>query len=462
MFMQTFYTPGLAHLSYVVGDDGQAAVIDPRRDVEVYLEAAHREGARITHVFETHRNEDYVIGSLELARRTGAEIHHGSQLDFRYGNAVDEGDEFQLGQVKLSILHTPGHTMESISIVYRDLAFSDDPLGVFTGDALFIGDVGRTDFFPDRAREVAGMLYDSIFGKLLPLGDHVLLWPAHGAGSVCGSGMADRNFSTLGYERKHNPVLQKRDREAFIAYKTAEEHFQPPYFKQMEKYNLEGAPPLDELPRPKPLSADEFARAIDGGMIAVDVRTPEAYAGAHVPESYSLPLAMLPAFAGMFLDYDSPLGLVVDDYRDVAGAVEGLARIGYDNVGAFLAGGLHAWETSGRRYDKVPAVHIEEVEKRINEGDGFMLLDVRSKEEFESGHLRGAEHIYVGDLPAKLDQIPRGRPVTTYCNSGQRAMIAASLLRRSGIEPVEDCLGSMAACRSLACQAVVDEAGSAE
>ena len=462
MFMQTFYTPGLAHLSYVVGDHGQAAVIDPRRDVGVYLEAAHREGARITHVFETHRNEDYVIGSLELARRTGAEIHHGSQLDFRYGNAVNEGDEFQLGQVRLSILHTPGHTMESISIVYRDLAFSDDPLGVFTGDALFIGDVGRTDFFPDRAREVAGMLYDSIFQKLLPLGDHVLLWPAHGAGSVCGSGMADRNFSTLGYERKHNPVLHHTDREAFIGYKVAEEHFQPPYFRQMEKYNLEGAPPLDELPRPKPLAPDEFARAMDGGMIAVDVRSPEAYAGAHVPGGYSLPLPMLPAFAGMFLDYDSPLGLVVDDYRDVAGAVEGLARIGYDRVGAFLAGGLHAWETSGRRYDKVEAIHIEDVKRRIDEGDGFMLLDVRSKEEFQSGHLPGAEHIYVGDLPAKLDQIPRGRPVTTYCNSGQRAMIAASLLRRSGIEPVEDCLGSMAACRSLACQAVVDEAGSPE
>lgn len=151
MFMDTIYTPGVAHLSYVLGDGGKAAVIDPRRDVEVYLDIAHREGAQITHVFETHRNEDYVIGSLELARRTGAAIHHGSQLDFQYGKPVNEGDEFSLGNVKLSILHTPGHTLESISVVYRDLEFSDEPLGVFTGDALFIGDVGRTDFYPDRA-----------------------------------------------------------------------------------------------------------------------------------------------------------------------------------------------------------------------------------------------------------------------------------------------------------------------
>ncbi len=454
MFMKTVYTQGVAHLSYVLGDDGRAAVIDPRRDVGVYLDAAQQEGARITHVFETHRNEDYVIGSLELARRTGAEIHHGGQLDFQYGKPVHEGEDFTLGNVKLSILHTPGHTLESISIVYRDLAFGEEPLGVFTGDALFIGDVGRTDFFPDRPEEVAGMLYDSIFGKLLPLGDAVLLWPAHGAGSVCGAGMADRNFSTLGYERKHNPVLQKADRDAFIHYKTGEEHFQPPYFRRMERYNLEGAPPLAEAPRPKPLGPDEFARAAREGMLVVDTRSPEAFAGAHVPESYSLPEEMLPAFAGMFLDYEKPIGLVVEDPRQIDQAVLGLYRIGYDRIEGFLAGGLHAWETSGRPYGTVGVMHVAELEKRIDGGAEFTLLDVRSKEEFQAGHLRGAVHVYVGDLPAKLDRIPAARPVTTFCGSGQRAMIAAALLKRHGIEPVEDCLGSMSACKNVKCQVV--------
>jgi hydroxyacylglutathione hydrolase len=316
--------------------------------------------------------------------------------------------------------------------------------------------VGRTDFFPDRAEEVAGMLYDSIFEKLLPLGDHVLLWPAHGAGSVCGSGMADRNFSTIGYERKHNPVLQKTDRDEFIRFKTSEDHFQPPYFRQMEKYNLEGAPPLDELPRPRPVSADQFAQAADDGMQVVDVRSPEAFAGAHVPDSFSLPLGMLPAFAGMFLDYEKPLGLVVEDESQIDDAVRGLIRIGYDRVEAFLAGGLHAWETSGRPYESVGAIHVADVEKRLDDGDGFTLLDVRSKEEFDSGHLRNALNIYLGDLPSQLDRIPKQRPVTTFCGSGQRAMIAAALLRRHGIEPVEDCLGSMSACKKLEKCQVVD------
>ncbi len=452
MFMETIYTPGVAHLSYVVGDGGQAAVVDPRRDTDIYLEAAYRQGAKITHIFETHRNEDYVTGAFDLAARTGAAVHHGSQLDFRYGHPANEGDDFQLGDVKLSILHTPGHTLESISVVFRDLAFSEDPLGVFTGDTLFIGDVGRTDFFPERAEEVAGMLYDSIFQKLLPLGDHVLLWPAHGAGSVCGSGMADRNFSTLGYERQYNPALRNGDRRAFIAHKLAEEHFYPPYFKKMEKYNLEGPPPLTELPRPKPLAPDDFARAMDSGMQVVDVRSPEAYAGAHIWGSFSLPLAMVPAFAGMFLEYDYPVGLVVEDYAQIDDAVRGLVRIGYDNIAAYLAGGLHAWETSGRRYGKIPAIHITDVEQRIDAGDPFTLLDVRSKEEFQSGHLRGAKNVYLGDLPRQIDRIADGHPVTTYCNSGQRAMIAASLLKRRGIDLVENCLGSIAACKSLGCE----------
>jgi hydroxyacylglutathione hydrolase len=260
----------------------------------------------------------------------------------------------------------------------------------------------------------------------------------------------------MGFERKHNPVLQKTDRDEFIRYKTGENHFQPPYFRQMEKYNLEGAPPLNELPRPKPLSPDEFAQAMDDGMIPVDVRSPEAFAGAHVPGSFSLPLDMLPAFAGMFLDYDKPLGLVVEDNGQIDEAVRGLIRIGYDKVEAFLAGGLHAWETSGRRYDKVEAVHVADVEKRLDDGDDFTLLDVRSREEYQSGHLRNAVPIYVGELPSKLEQIPKDRPVTTFCGSGQRAMVAAAFLRRHGIEQVEDCLGSISACKNAECQ-VVDE-----
>jgi hydroxyacylglutathione hydrolase len=207
MFLEIVRSEGLSHLSYIVGDGNQAAVIDPRRDSAIYLDIAYREGARITHIFETHRNEDYVIGSKDLARCTGADIYHGGALPFEYGDAVGDGNTFELGEVLLQIIETPGHTEESISLTLMDKAFGDSAVGVFTGDALFIGDVGRTDFYPDRAEEVAGKLYDSIFNKLLPLGDQTILYPAHGAGSVCGAGMAAREFSTLGYERRHNPRL---------------------------------------------------------------------------------------------------------------------------------------------------------------------------------------------------------------------------------------------------------------
>jgi hydroxyacylglutathione hydrolase len=192
-------------------------------------------------------------------------------------------------------------------------------------------------------------------------------------------------------------------------------------------------------------------------MLVVDVRSPEAYAGAHVPKSFSLPLDMLPAFGGMFLAYDKPLGLVVEDYRQIEEAVLGLTRIGYDKVDGFLAGGLHAWETSGRRYGRIEAIHITDLEQRLDKGDAFTLLDVRSKEEFESGHLRSAVHIYVGDLPSKLGQIPKSHPITTVCRSGQRAMIAAAFLRRQGVEPVETCLGSMSACSHVECQVVRED-----
>ncbi len=250
MFLEKVKSEGIAHLSYILGDGSEAVVIDPRRDCEVYINIADREGTRITRIFETHRNEDYVVGSQDLAHRTGATIHHGKGLDFSYGEDVSEGDSFELGDLRLTILETPGHTLESISIVVTDKNYGDDAVAVFTGDALFIGDVGRTDFYPDRAREVAGALYDSIFNKILPLGDQTILCPAHGAGSVCGDSMASREFSTLGHERLNNPVLQKTAREDFIEFKVNEHHYQPPYFRKMEEYNQHGPPPLDNLPNP--------------------------------------------------------------------------------------------------------------------------------------------------------------------------------------------------------------------
>lgn len=453
IFMVKVKSESLAHLSFILGHGGQAAVIDPRRDCEMYVDIAHRNGARITHIFETHRNEDYVIGSQDLARRTGAKIFHGKNLDFAYGNPVSEGDTFELGNIQLSILETPGHTFESISIVMSDKSTGDRPVGVFTGDALFIGSVGRTDFFPNRAAEVAGLQYDSIFKKILPLGDHVILYPAHGAGSVCGSGMADREFSTLGYEKLFNPALQISDRDSFIERKVAEKPHQPPYFRKMEELNQQGnAPLLDRLPTPEPLSPSQFSAAMEAGMLALDLRSPEAFAGAFIPGSLAIPLAMVPAYGGYFLPYDRPIGLVVHSYDEVETAVRYLIRMGFDRFDGFLAGGLHAWETAGGPYSRIPAVHVDELSRRFKEDQQFTLLDVREASEIqELGKFAGAQHIFLGDLPNRMKEVPKDKPVTTFCGSGKRAIIAASLLKQNGFSQVEDSLGSMSACQQAGC-----------
>jgi hydroxyacylglutathione hydrolase len=447
----------VAHLSYILGDDREAAVIDPRRDDDVYLRIARREGTRITHIFETHRNEDYVIGSCDLARHTGAEIHHGKALDFQYGSPVSEGDTFEFGNVRLRVLETPGHTDESISVVLSDTASGDSPVAVFTGDALFIGDTGRTDFFPDRAEEVAGLLYDSIFQKLLPLGDGVILYPAHGAGSVCGDAMAEREFSTIGYERANSTALQFGDRDAFIQHKLNEKHYQPPYFRKMEELNLNGAPPLDRLPTPPPLSPEQCARARDRGMQIVDTRKPEAFAGAFVPGSLSLPMEMIPAYGGYFLSYDRPIGIIVEDSSQVETAVRYLIRMGYDNLSGFLRGGLHDWESAGLPFERVGRISAQKLLDRIQSDGAFTLLDVRKEPEFRESRLEKAQFAFLGHLPDKVDEIPRDQPVVTICDTGRRAMIAASYLKMNGFDPVTDTLGSMEACEQIGCPLVGED-----
>ncbi len=453
MFLKTIKSEGVAHISYIVGDGDRAAVIDPRRDVHTYLEIAAKKGARITHIFETHRNEDYVIGSKDLAEHTGADIHHGSALDFKYGSPVSEGDSFDFGDIRLRVLETPGHTFESISLVITDKNYGDMPVGVFSGDALFVGDVGRTDFFPDRAREVAGLLYDSIFGKLLPLGDQTILYPAHGAGSVCGDSMASREFSTLGLERKYNPALQNADREDFINYKLAEKHYKPPYFKRMEVYNLEGAPPLAELPRPVPFTPDDVEDAVESGAVLVDLRSPEAFAGAFIPGSLAVPLDMVPAYIGYLVGYDRDLILIPETRDQVRTAVRYLIRLGYDRIPGYLEGGVHAWEVSGRRYDRIGTLHAKDLETRLKDDSAsFTLLDVRKITEYEDARLEGATHIFLGELPDRIDELDKDKPVVTFCGSGARAVIAASILKRHGFTQVEDNLGSMAACSRIGCE----------
>jgi hydroxyacylglutathione hydrolase len=445
MFVEKVRTEGLAHLSWVVGDGTEAAVIDPRRDVDVYQRIAQEHGCRITHVFETHRNEDLVSGAPLLAARTGATVHHGPNPaePIAYAETVREGHRFTFGGLTLRVLETPGHTDDSISLALYDPAFAPDTaFGVFTGDALFVGDVGRTDFYPDRAEEVAGLLFDSL-DKLLALGDQAVLYPAHGAGSVCGSGMADREVSTLGFERRHNARLLLETRDDFVAAKLAEHHEKPPYFAHMERLNTVGAEPVRDTP-PAPLSAAAFSEQADARI--VDVREVPAFLGAHLAGSLSLPVGMIAAWAGWLLEPSETLVLVASDGEEAAAAATVLARIGFDRVAGYLAPGLPAWAAGGRAFETIPAVDTETVRARLRgAAEGWTLLDVRGVEEVEAGRIEGSGHQFLGELPACVGDLDQGRHYTVLCGSGARATVAASLLRRAGVERVDVYLGSMGA-----------------
>lgn len=445
MIFERIKSEGLAHNSYFIGSGMNAAVIDPRRDCQVYMDIARNHGVKIQCIFETHRNEDYVIGSIELNKLTGAEIFHGPGLNWKYGDTLKDGQEFKISRLKLAALHTPGHTDESVSYVLTDLSTGDSPIMVFTGDALFVGDVGRTDLYGTKeTQRLASNLYDSIFSRILTVGDGVILCAAHGAGSVCGMHIANRDESTLGIERLQNPVLQLKSKDDFIKYKMAEKPECPPYFKQMEIYNRDGAPILDNLPLPEPLSPAEFRVKMEKGAIVVDTSEPAAFGGAHIKGSYSIWLGGLPAFAGWFLPYEKPILLVLEDSEHLERAVRHLQRVGYDKVDGFLKGGIEAWYNAGFSVEHLPLLSVQELKAKLD-SEGITVLDVRGLEEWNSGHIKGAINIYVGHLEKRLNEIPKDKSVAVICNVGHRAGIGAATLQRAGYKDVYNVLGSMSA-----------------
>lgn len=449
MLFERIESEGLAHYSYLIGDQREAVVVDPRRDCEVYIEKAYSEGLRIKHILETHRNEDYVIGSVELAARSGAEVWHAdAQWDYEYGESVKDGQTWKLGRLKLQAIHSPGHTPGSMSYLLHDHAGA--PWVVFTGDALFAGDVGRVDFLGmDRAEEMASLLYDTLFNKLLPLGDEVIVCPAHGAGSLCGSAIAERLWTTIGLERRHNPKLQYTVEAEFVGH-VARELERPPYFRRMEKWNLVGAPPLGSLPAPMPLSPDEFTEQAKQAMV-LDTRMELGFGSAHVPQSLSIWLKRLPAFAGWFLPYDQPI-LLVSETENPVQATRYLIRMGYDNLAGYLSGGMLAWHTAGLESESIRTVTVQQLCYLLDEGKETAILDVRSDEELEkAGRIPDAQHIHITQLPGHLGEVPRDRMVYIFCGSDVRAMIAASLLQREGWTDLVVVLGGLAGWNSVTC-----------
>lgn len=444
MLFEKIKTAGLSHLSYLIGAGGMAAVIDPRRDCEIYVERARNEGLRITHIFETHRNEDLVSGAPLLAKLTGAEVFHGPNADgeVEYAKTTRDGDCHAIGQLEIRVLETPGHTFDHLAYAIFDSEYPETAVGVFTGDALFVGDVGRTDFYPERKREVAGLLFDSLC-KICELGDQAIIYPAHGAGSVCGSGMADREFSTVGHERRNNPMLKIESRDTFIDRKVSENHYQPPYFRLMEHLNLVGGNAAPRVLMPQPISLDELSSCEADRVI--DVREPLAYAAGHLPGSINLPVDMIPAFAGWFIAEGEKLALVASSQDQLSTTVEHLVRIALDKIVGGYVGVVPA-AASGKSMRSIPMISTEEVERRLQGKPGdWTLLDVRDADERKAHSIKGSRHIYVGELNGKWKDLDPGQRYTLMCASGMRATVAAGWLDAHGFDHLDVYLGSMGA-----------------
>lgn len=448
MIFQPYYLGCLAHASYLIGCDGEAAVVDPQRDVEQYLDDARRRGLVIRHVIETHLHADFVSGHRELAERTGARIYVGRRGDAAFAHvAVGDGDELRLGRARLRFVETPGHTPESISVLVfdPDEAPADYPRRVLTGDALFVGEVGRPDLVASKgftAAEMASELYDSLHDKLLALDDAVEVWPAHGAGSACGRNIGEARSSTIGDERRHNYALQPMSRADFIARVTAELPVAPAYFGRDAEQNRTGAPSLSTLARPPALGASELERIARDGVV-VDTRKMEDFARGHVPGALFIGLhGTFAPWAGTLLPADRPIAIVADDDQRVDEARLRLARVGHDRVAGHLGGGMFAWRRELRPTPTLPTLDVRALQ---HARDRFTVVDVRRPAEFAAGHVAGARNLPLDALPARLDELPKGAPLAIVCGTGYRSTIASSLLLRHGLTNLVNVAGGMRA-----------------
>lgn len=450
MLFKQFYLGCLAHASYLIGDEETktAVVIDPQRDVEQYLEEARRQGLEIRHVFLTHFHADFIAGHLELRDRTGAKIHLGARADAEYEFVSHpDGDTLEFGRVRLKVLETPGHTPEGISIIVYDLAKSAEiPYAVLTGDTLFIGDVGRPDLlasFGVSAEELAAMLYDSLQEKLLPLPDETLVYPAHGAGSMCGKSLSTDLFSTMGQQRQYNYALKPMNRDDFIRLVTAGQPEAPKYFSHDAVLNRKERPTLEatlaeEL---QPLSLDAVIEMKGAGAQLLDVRDMADFAGAHLIDSVNIGLGgSYATWAGTLLGRTRPIVLIAEPGREQEAAMR-LGRIGFDNVAGYLQGGMEALEQRPdlvRRTERIAAPTLAE---RLASTQPPLVLDVRTENEWQQKRIGDSLNIPLNRLAECSGELPRDRPIVVHCGTGYRSSIAASLLEGQGFGNTIDLVG---------------------
>src|SRR5580698_7473186 len=443
MYFEQFYLGCLAHASYMLASQGEAVVVDPQRDVDIYLKAAEEHDFKILHIFETHLHADFVSGHTELAARTGAKIYMGARAGAKFPHVdVQDGFELRVGKLLLKVLDTPGHTPESVCLVITNEETSPDPWAVLTGDTLFLGDVGRPDLSKMHTPvELAGMLYDSLHGKLLKLSDDVLVYPAHGAGSLCGRNMRAERSSTIGTERLTNYALQIDSRDEFIRQLTANLPARPEYCLQDAEINREGAPTLSNLPALPPISAAELKSLLDDGVLALDVRPGDQFAAEHVPGSINIALSgQFASWAGTVLGLSARPALIADSQEQLSEARLRLARVGIEDARGYLKDGIAGWKQAGLPLADTPQISVKDLQRRLL-ADQSRVLDVRREPEWQAGHIEEAAWWPLDNFKVAAPEIDRNAPVAVHCKSGYRSMIACSLLQRAGFRNVTNVVG---------------------
>lgn len=438
MYFKQFYLGCLAHASYLIGSEGEAAVVDPQRDVDEYITEAEAQGLKIKYVVETHLHADFVSGHRELAARTGAEIVFSSKAGVRFPHrAVKDGDEIKVGKAVLRILETPGHTPESISVVVVDAEVSDSPQKVLTGDTLFVGDVGRPDLAGARGytpQAMAELMYDSLHEKLLKLDDSVEVWPAHGAGSMCGRNISKETSSTIGQQRRFNYALAPMSKDEFIQMMTADLPEAPAYFPADAEINRAGASSLNDIRRPAPLLAQQVAAYSNMGYVALDVRAASEFGAGHIPGALNVGLGgQFASWSGTLVPLGTPLILVANTDEQVDEAVTRLARVGHDCVRGYLRGGMDAWSASGFDTNTITQISVADLKRMIDEQSDLQVLDVRRPAEYAAGHApRAANAPLGGHLKEEAAHLDPSRPVAVICAGGYRSSAATSILQPLG------------------------------
>ncbi|HEX5836956.1 MAG TPA: MBL fold metallo-hydrolase [Anaerolineales bacterium] len=448
MYTQQFFVDGLACVSYLVGCDSQgvAAVIDPDREVQKYLDAARARGLTITHIIETHLHADHVSGNSDLAERTGAEIyiHEAGRAEFPH-KPLREGDVLELGNVRLRVLHTPGHTPESVTLLVSDTTRGPEPWLALTGDTLFVGDIGRPDLAgAEAARGLAENLYDSLFTRLLPLDGALMIYPGHGAGSLCGKAIGAMRSSTLGYERKYNPALSPREKDDFIEYAVTDLPEQPGNHRRIKSLNRAGPRPLGEV-QSRPLTIEQAIPHLQQGAVILDTRPKPAFVSAHVPGSIHLEAdTQLSSRIGFIFSSDVPILLVLEDPARYTQVVYDLARVGFDGVIGHLSEDLEVWQAMGLPLaaGDIQDIGPAELQQLLQSGgEPPLVLDVREPWEYQRGHVPGAVLIPLGELSSRLEELDPERSTAVICATGNRSQSAAALLGQRSFKKIYNVLG---------------------